>query len=140
MIIDENGIVVADGSDSTREFEKLEQIYIDEIERFKEQGGSFIVELPDDKKVVTCFPMPNSNWILVNEQPYDTVFYYINQARSRTIFAVAIFIIITIIAAFISSKSIYNPINNMVYQIKRSLLRNVAASSSDNVCLYTESL
>lgn len=138
MIIDENGIVVADGSDSTREFEKLEQIYIDEIERFKEQGGSFIVELPDDKKVVTCFPMPNSNWILVNEQPYDTVFYYINQARSRTIFAVAIFIIITIIAAFISSKSIYNPINNMVYQIKRSLSRNVAASSSDNDFAYIQ--
>lgn len=138
MLIDMEGTVIADDSNTVREFEKLNDKYFQKIIESKGEDRAFAIDTESGKKVITCLTIPELKWILVNEQPYNTVIDFINQARIRTFIAVAVFVILAIIAAFIASREIYNPINRLVYQIKRSLSKSLADINDENDMDYIQ--
>lgn len=138
MLVDYNGIIIADESNSIRPFEQIDEQYMHGILDQGENGGSFVVQTLSGKKVVTCLKIPEYNWILVNEQNYDSVSSHLNQVRNYTILAVIGFVLLALIAASFVSKSIYNPIRNVVNEIRGSLANSISSQGSESDTEYIQ--
>lgn len=122
IIINKEGKVIADGSGKLPIFQQLERGYLHQIQQDSQSKNTIITEINDEKYVASYFPIENTDWLLISEQPYSVVFNKINVIRNKTIVLTIIFLVLSVLISIFVAKNIYMPFGKLVKQVKETLV------------------
>jgi two-component system, response regulator YesN len=124
IIIDKKGKVIADQANKLKIYENISNDYLRSIEIGNNSGKSSVTTINGKKRVITYLAIPNTEWLLINDEPYETIYRHVNQIRIQTIALTVIFLILAIIISLIISKVIYTPFNKLIKQVIGSLKKD----------------
>lgn len=81
---------------------------------------SFIERIGNEKKYITYMNSGINDWIIVNVQSYDTVLGSVDKMRTNSIAMIVIFLLVSMLISLGVSFKLYQPIERMLRQIRRS--------------------
>lgn len=117
IIINTEGKIIADGSGKLKMFERLERDYIEKILLGKEEER--IIAIIDNRKfVITYLPIPDTDWIFIDEQPYSKFFGHIAAIKNVTIIITLVFLGVASMVSTFIARNIYLPLGRLVKQVK----------------------
>jgi len=115
IIINKQGQVITDGSGKFKMFEKTNYIISD-----TSKDTISIESINGKKRVISFSAIPNTDWMLINDEPYEVVFKDLNKIKNQTILFTIIFLILALVLSIIISKRVYSPFNKLIQQVKKS--------------------
>jgi AraC-like DNA-binding protein len=126
IIINPQGNVICDASSSYKMHDTLNAGYLNTVLEEKNVGRSMIEYVNGEKKVITYSPIPNTQWILINEEPYEIVFKHIDIIKKKTVILSLIFALISVIISIFITLRVYTPFNKLVRNVKEKLSKNMS--------------
>ncbi|OMF32125.1 hypothetical protein BK133_14840 [Paenibacillus sp. FSL H8-0548] len=120
MIIDKDGNVIVDGSSQLAMFDRIPESLFNRIIAEDEAGSSFIMEIDNKKRVLTYLLIPDTEWYIISNEPYETVFKPIRYVLNQTIWYTFFFIFLAVIVALFVSRTIYRPFGKLVKLVKNT--------------------
>jgi AraC-like DNA-binding protein len=120
IIADREGKVIADGSGKYRMFQSLEPEYINEVLNNTDMEGIAIKNINSQKRVLTYSLIPNTEWILLYDEPFDKIFANIEKIKYQTFLMTWIFAMFAVFVSIFVSNRVYSPLRKLVQQIRKS--------------------
>lgn len=127
MLIDQSNRLIINGSGKNQMFDTLSPSISDHI-IVNEQGGSFVIDEDLGKRIITYLPIPGSDWIILSNESYETVFEPISHIKNQTILYTIIFLLLVIVISVYVARKIYKPFGNLVEQVKSGFNDSITSS------------
>lgn len=99
------------------------------------ENGYFKQVIGGKRNIVTYFKSGNNDWIYLGVYPLDNLLQKANSLRSNLLFVVFLFIVIGILLSYVTSKKLYNPLENLVKDIKTRKGIDLTGNESEMVLL-----
>jgi len=91
---------------------------ISQILKDDDKSGFFKQVIGGRKNIVTYYKSGSNDWIYLGVYPLDNLLQKANSLRSNLLLVVFLFIVIGILLSYFTSKKLYNPLENLVKDIK----------------------
>ena len=121
FIINKEGLVISDASSRFKLHDLLTFEYVDKIMKSPLKEASNIEYVGGEKKVITYSSIPNTQWILILEESYDTVFEYINDMKQKTMAVALIFAFFAVLLSIVISSRMYQPLRKLVGNVREKM-------------------
>ncbi|MDK2798727.1 MAG: hypothetical protein PWQ70_346 [Clostridiales bacterium] len=118
IIVNRKGQVICDSSGNLGMFKPWNSEYAQKILVSRKLGNIFIQKINNKKRVITYLSIPNTGWIMINDEPYEKVFSHLIEIRNKFIIITLLFIFISALFSVFISIIVYKPFNNLVQMIK----------------------
>jgi AraC-type DNA-binding domain-containing proteins len=108
---------------------------ISQIIKDDNKSGFFKQVIGGRKNIVTYYKSGNNDWIYLGVYPLDNLLQKANSLRSNLLFVVFLFIVVGILLSYFTSKRLYNPLENLVKDIKARKGIDLTGNESEMVLL-----
>ncbi|WP_179215866.1 helix-turn-helix transcriptional regulator [Paenibacillus sp. MY03] len=78
----------------------------------------FVAHHDNKKQIITYRIASNSNWDIINVQPYDDISRHLNKLKYGSIVILGLFILLSFVASILIAQKLYRPIDTLVKQFK----------------------
>jgi AraC-type DNA-binding domain-containing proteins len=138
FIMDNNRDFIGDTGDE--EFNEILKLDYDKYikQSTDKTMGLFNCKIKGKKYMVTFTNADNTKWVLIKMQPYDMVFENINKIKTTFIIITLVFFIISFIISLQITRSIYNPIGELVRKLKTGNIPIDNQISKDEISYLNE--
>lgn len=134
-VIDSQGSVISHVDKNLIGKNISSDLVISQILSNDKESGYFKQVIGGKKNIVTYYKSGSNNWIYLGVYPLDNLLQKANSLRTNLLFVVFLFIVIGILLSYVTSKRLYNPLENLVKDIKTRKGIDLTGNESEMVLL-----
>lgn len=115
ILVRTDGRILLDTQNISLEEKYVEGALLENLK--KENKGSLIRNMNGSRIVVSFSPVPQTEWILLNMQPYDTLFAFASETRNIILLVTVLSLLIGTILTLLVAKVIYRPFGMLFHHV-----------------------